>query len=973
MKRKIILLALFMSFFYLAKSQVVITQYYEGTSVNKWIELTNLGGTAVNTALPQLKIALYSISGSAGNMNTAGTPSQTVNLTVVIPAYGTVLIGNTGNGSTEIPYLTAASAAQTSNSVINFNGNDGVALLDANGNILDAFGDGINAMDKSYTRNTTVSAASPTFNLSQWTELSISTVQNSADLDDPNRLGVFSIASLPDCIAPVQAATNLQFGTTTAESINATFTAAAGTDGYFILASTSSSPSVAPSNGANYSPGSILGNSTVINTTSSNSFTATGLLPSTTYYFFVYSFNNTACNNGPTYYATAYLSNSTTTQALPVCAAPAVQATALNLTVYGSATIQGRFSTSIADQFLVVRSSSVLNVNPVDGINYTIGQTIGNGTVVQNGINNSFNANGLQSSTTYYFTIFALNNQCSGGPKYLTSNPLKASVTTTDGSVSVLNYYFGNLHAHSSYSDGNKDNTSKTPVDDYAFAKLSKNMDFLGISEHNHTGAGMNLANWQPGMSAAQNATTSNFVAMYGMEWGTISGGGHVIVYGVDSLINWEAGQYQIYVPKSTYTGNTGLFKRVTIHGGNAVAYLAHPNTSDYNNLAANLDQAADDAIVGSAVESGPAFSTSITYNDAPSLMSYLSYYQKLLARGYHVGPVIDHDNHNLTFGRTYTSRLVIMAPALTETNLLQSMKQMHFYASEDSTAQVTYTIGGKMMGSIFTAHNSPDFTVSMAATGSTVSSIKIMKGVPGSGTNATTLYTANTANFTYTDQTLADLNTAYYYLDILESDGNRVITSPIWYTRDDNAILPIDLTSFFAVNEDRRVLLKWTTASELNNQNFELQRYDAEQKEFITIGTLPGSGTSTTAQTYVWADMQPLTGNSYYRLKQVDFNGKSTFSQIRTINRVGLNTDNFLVYPNPIKESVHINFTAPQDAQGYIKLIDMAGKQVFINAVSWQKGEQQKSIALPNIKPGNYILVLNHGNQTYQTKVVKQ
>ena len=77
------------------------------------------------------------------------------------------------------------------------------------------------------------------------------------------------------------------------------------------------------------------------------------------------------------------------------------------------------------------------------------------------------------------------------------------------------------------------------------------NLDFLGISEHNHTQAGMSLASWQPGIDAAKKATTSTFVAMHGMEWGVISGGGHVIVYGIDSLIGWEPGENQIYVPKA--------------------------------------------------------------------------------------------------------------------------------------------------------------------------------------------------------------------------------------------------------------------------------------------------------------------------------------------------------------------------------------------------------------------------------------
>ena len=127
-----------------ADAQIIISQYYEGTGTNKWIELTNVGTVSVNTASPQLKLGLWVNSGTTGNIKFQGSATQTVNLTVSIPAKGTVLIGNTAN-STEVPYLTAASAAQTSNTVINFDGNDGVALLNASNAFIDKFGQGINA------------------------------------------------------------------------------------------------------------------------------------------------------------------------------------------------------------------------------------------------------------------------------------------------------------------------------------------------------------------------------------------------------------------------------------------------------------------------------------------------------------------------------------------------------------------------------------------------------------------------------------------------------------------------------------------------------------------------------------------------------------------------------------------------------------------------------------------------------------
>ena len=163
--------------------------------------------------------------------------------------------------------------------------------------------------------------------------------------------------------------------------------------------------------------------------------------------------------------------------------------------------------------------------------------------------------------------------------------------------------------------------------------------------------------------------------------------------------------------------------------------------------------------------------------------MGYLTQFRNLLARGYHIGPTMDQDTHNMTFGTSNTNRLVILATSLTKQNLLMSMRQRRFYASNDCSAQITYSILNQPMGSEIAHTGAPVISVS-TSTSSSVSSLKIMMGVPGSGTNATTLTSTTSGSLTYTDNALTTGNTRYYYLDITESDGKRIITAPIWYTR---------------------------------------------------------------------------------------------------------------------------------------------------------------------------------------------
>src|SRR4051812_17538005 len=135
----------------------------------------------------------------------------------------------------------------------------------------------------------------------------------------------------------------------------------------------------------------------------------------------------------------------------------------------------------------------------------------------------------------------------------------------------LYNYYFGNIHSHTGFSDGNQDSLSSgisTPAGSYAFAKLSQNFNFLGVSEHNHYSSnnnpGFKMQSWPIGLNQANTANQDGtFLCMFGMEWGVTSTyHGHVLIYGFPQLIGWENTpiNYQIYNAKPDYDG---LFKKV--------------------------------------------------------------------------------------------------------------------------------------------------------------------------------------------------------------------------------------------------------------------------------------------------------------------------------------------------------------------------------------------------------------------------
>ena len=117
--------------------------------------------------------------------------------------------------------------------------------------------------------------------------------------------------------------------------------------------------------------------------------------------------------------------------------------------------------------------------------------------------------------------------------------------------------------------------------------------------------------------------------------------------------------------------------------------------------------------------------------------------------------------------------------------------------------------------------------------------------------------------------------------------------------------ILPVSLKSFTAVKADKQVQLTWITASEQNNLGFDVER-SANGTDFITIGFVNGNGTTTQENTYYFTDPSPLAGKNYYRLKQIDIDGKPTYTEIRSVemDKVG---QRVTLFPNPSRSSITI------------------------------------------------------------------
>ncbi len=179
---------------------------------------------------------------------------------------------------------------------------------------------------------------------------------------------------------------------------------------------------------------------------------------------------------------------------------------------------------------------------------------------------------------------------------------------------------------------------------------------------------------------------------------------------------------------------------------------------------------------------------------------------------------------------------------------------------------------------------------------------------------------------------------------------------------------LPVELSSFTGYADGNNVMLDWTTASELDNDYFEVH-YSVNGVDFERIGTVTGQGTTSFETDYSFEHRNPLIGANYYRLKQVDFDGKFEYSDIIMIRmRKDNGSDSeFSIYPNPSTERTlslrGINLDAAERVN--VEVFDLFGRMVLSSThISDAQGEMNESLSFGNeLASGTYTVRISAGN----------
>ncbi|MBK7379429.1 MAG: immune inhibitor A [Ignavibacteriales bacterium] len=165
-----------------------------------------------------------------------------------------------------------------------------------------------------------------------------------------------------------------------------------------------------------------------------------------------------------------------------------------------------------------------------------------------------------------------------------------------------------------------------------------------------------------------------------------------------------------------------------------------------------------------------------------------------------------------------------------------------------------------------------------------------------------------------------------------LKTDGG--VTGDGWYVDDISifvyGVVPVELTSFNAKSTNKEITLNWQTATELNNNGFEIERLTNANSGWTRIGFVMGNGTTQEIHNYSFVDKNPVSGINYYRLKQIDYDGTVNLSQEVSVNFVGVIEYSLEQnYPNPFNPSTKIYYSIPQAGKVTIKVYNILGSEV--------------------------------------------
>lgn len=338
-----------------------------------------------------------------------------------------------------------------------------------------------------------------------------------------------------------------------------------------------------------------------------------------------------------------------------------------------------------------------------------------------------------------------------------TESNTESNTETGDG----WNLYFGQLHAHTSLSDG-----TGTVEEAFAYASRVPGLDFFAVTEHSNSldnddaGAigtdGKTVSQeWAAGKAAAAAVTDGDFLGIFGyeMSWSEMSQLGHINTFNTPG---WQSSTQAGFSTLESY------YQALTTVPG-SVSQFNHPGTTygyfeNFSHYSPKYDPYIQLLEVGSENEY-------TAYN----------YYTRALDAGWHVAPSNNQANHQGNWGDASSARTVVLAKALTEERLYEAIRSYRVYATEDSDLEILYYLDGQIMGSILT---SPAQTVTVSLSDPTDAAVGTVEVVADGGVTIARRQ-LDTASGTLTIPVSGSYS--YYFLRVTQPDGDIAVTAPVW------------------------------------------------------------------------------------------------------------------------------------------------------------------------------------------------
>ncbi|KQV61948.1 phosphotransferase [Duganella sp. Root198D2] len=364
---------------------------------------------------------------------------------------------------------------------------------------------------------------------------------------------------------------------------------------------------------------------------------------------------------------------------------------------------------------------------------------------------------------------------------------------------------YGNLHSQTNHSDGGGDPASCRgaqaprsgafgPDDAYRFAQ-QHGLQFLLVSEHNHMYDASDGSDphadplaarqlYRLGIASAEQYSTGHpgFVAMYGLEWGVISGGGHLNILNSPALLGWERSANgepfaDVVTPKNNYAALYAVMKEQGWLG-----QFNHPGARQFpiDGVPLAFSEDGGAAMALCEVMNSNAFSKRLDEGETRHSF-YEEACDKLLEAGYRLAFSSNQDNHCANWGAAYSNRTGILLPAAaapTAEALLDAIRARHVFATMDKQSAIALTANGTMMGARI--DNSGPLTLQVHYTSSTgrgIAALDIMEGVPGRHGEVKPVRGVNGMQHSFTPQPGAH----FYYARLTQDDGKQLWSAPVW------------------------------------------------------------------------------------------------------------------------------------------------------------------------------------------------